>query len=457
MHNAVFCSLWRRLLGGALLSTLLLGCAQQPAVQQPKAQQPKVLQQQQSQPQQQPDPSGRVLYISALDSGAWQVVDPNWIPGTRSPQAVLNWPMTSGTVLQKTATNKSARAELDGGWITFRLSNWPAGLEITQWDDTKANVLMENGTLSVRVRYLQPGQKVNIKLDVGSLSIDQPGEYRVDFANAMPRRVTVRAGAVKLQSEGINKSSVLVAAGHQATINFDGTIKIVRGAPVHDAFDRWVAARDALQDRSASAAYVSRDMPGYQALDGHGNWARNPTYGAVWYPKVRSGWKPYSDGYWGWQDPWGWTWVDAEPWGFAPFHYGRWTQIKHRWAWVPGPKNAQLVYAPALVGLAGDNKCSSTPAKAWFALAPGEYWQPAYRASDAYFTRLMGNNRRPAGGNYRFQSSALVNAHADSTCGTAANSTLSIFPDNVGVDISPTVDTGYADLEHSSHKRSQRQ
>ena len=22
--------------------------------------------------------------------------------------------------------------------------------------------------------------------------------------------------------------------------------------------------------------------------------------------------------------PWGWTWVDDAPWGFAPFHYGRW-------------------------------------------------------------------------------------------------------------------------------------
>jgi hypothetical protein len=22
--------------------------------------------------------------------------------------------------------------------------------------------------------------------------------------------------------------------------------------------------------------------------------------------------------------PWGWTWVDNAPWGFAPFHYGRW-------------------------------------------------------------------------------------------------------------------------------------
>ena len=27
---------------------------------------------------------------------------------------------------------------------------------------------------------------------------------------------------------------------------------------------------------------------------------------------------------WVWLRPWGWTWVDDAPWGFAPFHYGRW-------------------------------------------------------------------------------------------------------------------------------------
>ena len=33
---------------------------------------------------------------------------------------------------------------------------------------------------------------------------------------------------------------------------------------------------------------------------------------------------------------WGPTWVDYAPWGYAPFHYGRWAYIHGRWGWCPG-------------------------------------------------------------------------------------------------------------------------
>ncbi len=33
---------------------------------------------------------------------------------------------------------------------------------------------------------------------------------------------------------------------------------------------------------------------------------------------------------------WGFTWVDAAPWGYAPFHYGRWAYVSGRWGWCPG-------------------------------------------------------------------------------------------------------------------------
>ena len=33
------------------------------------------------------------------------------------------------------------------------------------------------------------------------------------------------------------------------------------------------------------------------------------------------------EGRWVWTEPWGWTWVDDQPWGFAPSHYGRWVNM----------------------------------------------------------------------------------------------------------------------------------
>ena len=74
--------------------------------------------------------------------------------------------------------------------------------------------------------------------------------------------------------------------------------------------------------------YVSREMIGYEDLDEYGTWRPAPGYGMVWYPRaVAAGWAPYRDGHWAWVEPWGWTWVDEAPWGFAPFHYGRWVYV----------------------------------------------------------------------------------------------------------------------------------
>src|SRR5207249_2027001 len=43
------------------------------------------------------------------------------------------------------------------------------------------------------------------------------------------------------------------------------------------------------------------------------------------------------------------TWVDTAPWGWAPYHYGRWVFVDGFWAWAPGPIVHRAVYAPALV------------------------------------------------------------------------------------------------------------
>jgi hypothetical protein len=52
--------------------------------------------------------------------------------------------------------------------------------------------------------------------------------------------------------------------------------------------------------------------------------------------QVAIDWAPYRDGHWAYVVPWGWTWVDNAPWGFTPFHYGRWVLYGNRWAWLPG-------------------------------------------------------------------------------------------------------------------------
>ena len=106
-------------------------------------------------------------------------------------------------------------------------------------------------------------------------------------------------------------------------------------------------------------------------------------------PRCAVDWAPYSHGHWGWVQPWGWTWVDDAPWGFAPFHYGRWVYVRDRWCWTPGACVARPVYAPALVAWVGGDRAATwrsaigggagglVPARAARGLCAGLPGQPA--------------------------------------------------------------------------------
>ncbi len=331
--------------------------------------------------------------------------------GSWSP-AVLNMPVTSGARL---ATENGSRTELHSGWSAFRLSG-KSELEITELDDDGTRLALTSGTLSARVRELQQGERFEIGTPNIALVANQPGEYRFDVdPRSDTTRLSIHKGSATVYGEA--GQSVNVGAGEQLILTGRSLGGATRGIiSYRDTFDQWVASRDVLDDRSASARYVSPGVPGYQQLDAYGDWNQDATHGAVWFPRVSdANWAPYRDGQWRWVDPWGWTWVDAAPWGFAPFHYGRWAQIGPRWAWVPGPVVRRPVYSPALVGFMGGTSGDTSwgislgnggPGAAWFPLAPGEYWEPGYRASPRYMRALnpWANSRvPPRGSNYFFQ------------------------------------------------------
>lgn len=351
---------------------------------------------------QQIDPPSRVAYISVQEGAGTLVTDSqgNWTP------AVINMPVTIGTRLTSEA---GSRTELQGGFAAIRLSG-KANLEVIQLDDSDTRLALTEGTLSARLRDLEPGERFEIDTPNMALVANQPGEYRFDVdPRANTTRLSVHSGVATVYGDGgvaisVNAREQIVFMGRSLEAVSRGTVSF------RDAFDQWVSSRDAQDERSASARYVSPATPGYQQLDQYGDWAQDATYGAVWYPRVTvTDWAPYRYGHWTWVDPWGWTWIDDAPWGFAPSHYGRWAQIGPRWAWVPGPRIRRPVYAPALVGFTGGSGTASwnvSVGTAWFPLAPGEYWEPHYRASQRYRHALnpWENARRPSrDGSYHFQ------------------------------------------------------
>ncbi|MDE1183644.1 DUF6600 domain-containing protein [Paraburkholderia sp.] len=337
---------------------------------------------------------------------ASQAVDPpgriarlNYMAGTVTTEpagasdwsyAQLNRPLTTG---DQVWNDRNARSEMHIGSTAVRLGA-STSLDVLNLDDSSAQLKVAQGTLSARVRELPPGAAYEIDTPNLALGLNGPGDYRVDVApDGSSTTVTVRNGSATVYGDN---AQVPVAAGQQ--IRFAGTnLQQIadNGAPGPDPFDQWVASRDAAEDRSVSARYVSRDIPGYQDLDANGTWRETPQYGQVWTPNaVPAGWSPYHDGHWAWQAPWGWTWVDDAPWGFAPYHYGRWAQVDNAWAWVPGPMvaDAPPVYAPALVAFVGDGGGGSgvdwgvslaiggavAAGVAWFPLGPGEPWHPRW-------------------------------------------------------------------------------
>jgi hypothetical protein len=266
--------------------------------------------------------------------------------------------------------------------------------------DTLAQVQVSSGTLEVRVRRLAEQESVEIDTPQAAFTLLRPGDYRIDVTEQGDATVaTVRGGDAEVAAGGqilpLHPRDQVRVMEENGQPVFDQ-----RAAPVADVFDNWCADRDRREDRSPSARFVSRDMPGYADLDDHGVWSEEPNIGMVWAPQVPVGWAPYHDGHWAWIEPWGWTWVDDARWGYAPFHYGRWAFVGPRWVWVPGPVvvGVRPVYAPALVAWVGGGSfgvsigIGAGPAVGWFPLGPREVWVPPYRYSPTYITQVNVTN-----------------------------------------------------------------
>jgi hypothetical protein len=136
-----------------------------------------------------------------------------------------------------------------------------------------------------------------------------------------PTSVTVIEGAAQVTGPDL---SLQVGPNQTATISGNDTFQGTVGPAQPDPFVTAALGRDRPpppQQLAPPAAVAA--MPGGEDLAAYGSWAETPDYGQVWYPQVASDWAPHRDGYWAYVVPWGWTWVDNDPWGFAPFHYGR--------------------------------------------------------------------------------------------------------------------------------------
>jgi len=153
-----------------------------------------------------PDPPNRVARLQYM-SGSVSIQPQgtgDWAAG------VINRPLTSS---DNVWTDKDSRAELNVGSGLIRMSS-ESSLTLTSVSDNTTQLELHQGTLSLRVHNLAPGETYEIDTPNTAFTVQTAGEYRVDVdSNGNTSEVTVRRGEGQASNNG---SSVAINAGQQA-------------------------------------------------------------------------------------------------------------------------------------------------------------------------------------------------------------------------------------------------
>ena len=204
------------------------------------------------------------------------------------------------------------------------------------------------------LQLVQGGIRLESSLDdQREFRLETPG-CRIYVRAGTDLRVAVRGGRTRVATlRGIARvesggSSLVLRAG-MATEVIGGAAPVgprPYNSFLTDTFDRWVAERQsnsaANLDLTAAAIAIHEALPApvqpyFRELSLNGIWVRNEHFGYAWVPQVSEpAWRPYRQGHWG-HGQRGYFWISHEPWGWAPYHYGRWTWLDDLgWAWIPG-------------------------------------------------------------------------------------------------------------------------
>lgn len=324
------------------------------------------------------DPPSRVVRLSVAQGTV--SVEPASVD--QFSPAEVNAPLTTG---DRVWTGGDSLAELQAGLLVARMGG-TTDLTVTAMTDTLAQFGLGQGSLHLISYALDPDGTIELDTPNVALTVLAAGDVRVNVDPVGQfTDVRVLSGVVQVDGNGLQQT---LGAGQAARFSGFSAVSVQwLQARSTDALDDFSKQRDqAYQSgESAEQSYLNMDTVGAADLYQYGIWLPQADYGNVWFPAgVPEGWQPYCYGRWTWVAPWGWTWIEAEAWGFAPFHYGRWAIFGGRWGWIPGPPVVHPVYAPALVVFVH----AGNGVSAWFPLGPKEPYAPWYHSSTLYQNRV---------------------------------------------------------------------
>ena len=201
----------------------------------------------------------------------------------------------------------------------------------------------------------QVAQKVaEVKLEQQQSALDQKAQELAAREQQVAQKEQQPAQPVAAAPESAQPAPQGISAAERSTTDLrasrdsSGGDRVVRGVPADQ--DETAVRGIAVEDQVGGEPSGAYDRF-YTALAPYGDWIETRRYGLVWQPSASAdpGWKPYTAGRWAYtrngDDEMGWTWISDEPFGWAAYHYGRWTRLVGAgWVWVPG-----TLWAPAWV------------------------------------------------------------------------------------------------------------
>ena len=318
--------------------------------------------------------------------------------------AVMNLPIVEGDELW---TEANGRFEIQFNSGTHVRVSENANLKITGLSDSGIALSLPQGNLTVRTREFDPDKSfVEIDAPKTTVSLRRAGMYRIDAGQPgadVLRIAATDGGEARVYTEN---SGFTVKSGRSARLFLAGSAAgewaMADASSLSDEFDSWSLDRDAIVAERLRDAhydkYYDRDIYGAEDLSDYGEWIHTSSYGYVWRPysnatSAYDNWSPYRYGHWRWVPPYGWTWVNDEPWGWATYHYGRWVWDGGYWVWAPYGyyRNRRSWWRPALVviNVIRSNIC-------WY---PLDYYSGYYDYNRHYYRRRRGNNHGGWGGN----------------------------------------------------------
>ena len=218
-------------------------------------------------------------------------------------------------------------------------------------------LFVAQGRVIVRVRVLEPGEIARIDTPNTQIALTRPGLYR----DRRVARIAQHTHARRARRRGERARRTTACSRCCRARRRRSTAPTRRYADVRngigiDGFDTWSAEpRPPLSSEPHARRTCRRRWSAPPISTQYGTWADVPGVRRrlVSHRRSRRIGRRIATATGLDVGGWGPTWVDYAPWGYAPFHYGRWAYIGGRWGWCPGSYVARPLWAPALVGWDG--------------------------------------------------------------------------------------------------------